>query len=258
VLINGKRAEDASDDDLREFLQGKVREVEMGDGDVELVRLAPGYPATLRFREPIRDVAIGDKGLVETQRLGNALELSAKEETGDTMVKVFFAGEKARVFHVFVAPSFEKGDTMITVNSPNTRRERGTQTPMNRQQLLHILKVISNYDVLAQERAINPRQVTRLPIFRQNKQTGFTVYDLYRVDGAMAVTFAWENGTGTERRYDESRLRVWIGNQYFVPDYVHLNRAFLQPGEATSGVVIFQTPVFDARQPFEVVWNDRI
>lgn len=258
VLINGKRGDEVSDEELREFFQNKVRDVSMEDGSVEIIRVAPGYPATLRFREQIQEVSNGDKGLIETQIMGNMVEVSALDISGTTQLKVFTAGEKVRVFQVFVEPNFTKGDSVVTVEGVSwsgRQTQSSRELPPNR--VRELLRQVANYDALVQEGGLNRRELTRVEVFRRNPRTGFTLFDIYRSRDAMVFVFGWQNDSGAALRYDESRLRIWVGNQLFVPDYVHLQRGILKPGESTSGVAILANPPFDLRQPLEVVWDGK-
>lgn len=108
--------------------------------------------------------------------------------------------------------------------------------------------------MLVQNKVIQKRDVQRWDLFRKSRYTGFVYFCLYRfTDGPIVVTFSYQNPYAQAVRLDESKLRVELGHQLFIPDYVSLHRAFLMPGEKTTGMIVLKQNPFQADQPFELV-----
>ncbi|CAB4243568.1 conserved exported protein of unknown function [Methylacidimicrobium sp. AP8] len=265
VVINGRRADELTDDEMLGFLQSKVRMIHQGDGQVEVLRLAPGYPLVLEFADPISGWEVGDGKLLSVKRSYQSLILRATERGGDTSLIVFFGGGKARPYHVFIEESFAKTQTLIRV-APFRRQEGlvqkvswgGGAQPGQYADVAEVARVIENYDLLAREGSISPRDIQRLPLFRHSQLTGFDYYYLYRfASGPLAITFCWRNPFPYPVRLDESTLRVAIGQSRFIPDFVSMNKELLPPRAATSGFLILFDPPFALDQPFTLVWKSK-
>lgn len=263
VIINGKRADELNDDELTEFLQEKIRTIYVEDGQVQLIRVAPSYPLSIIFEEPVVSVLVGDTSAINVETLNpRTLVLKPLVRKGDIPLQVFFAGNKIRVFHVFITETFLDGETAIRVagfgkNSP--MRSLGWLqggSGSSKLDIRTITQIIRNYDTLAAEKAINSRIVKRTEIFRHSKVTSFTTYYLYQfASGPAAVSFAYANPYPYPVRYDESRLRIAIGNVRYLPDYVSLHRTTLGPGQTTTGFAVIAKPAFSFKQPFELIWK---
>ncbi|VVM06255.1 hypothetical protein MAMC_01014 [Methylacidimicrobium cyclopophantes] len=265
VLVNGRRADELNEDELRNFLQDKVRTIHQGDGQVEMLRIAPGYPLVLEFAEPISGWELGDGKLISVKRSLQSLILRATEDKGDTSLIVFFGGGKTRPYHLFVEESFAKAQTLIRV-APFAKRNgmvqkaswSGGEQPGQYADVAEVAHVVENYDLLVREGSITPRDIQRLALFRRSQMTGFDYYYLYRfASGPLAITFAWRNPFPYPVRLDESTLRVAIGGSRFIPDFVSVNKELLPPKAATSGFLILFDPPFAPEQPFALVWKPR-
>ncbi|MFH1066316.1 MAG: hypothetical protein V1746_00190 [bacterium] len=267
VRIKGKDANTLSDDEKREFLQEKIRTIYHEDGQVELLRVAPGYPLTLSFSESIGTVTIGDSGAFAVEKVGDdktsrLLLIKALKREGDTPLQVFFSGDKLRVYHLFIVKDFVEGETAVRVVSFG-RGGGGGGSGMDfgwgargKLDVRTITQVIRNYDALAQEKAIDSRMVKRDEVFRDSKITSFTTYYIYRfAGGPTAVSFAYTNPYPYPIRYDESRLRIAIGNVRYIPDYVAFHKNTLAPGESTTGFAVVARPAFDFNQAFDLIWK---
>ncbi|MDD2676213.1 MAG: hypothetical protein PHP75_01905 [Methylacidiphilaceae bacterium] len=265
VLIEGKRADQMTEDELLGFLQGKVRTIHQGDGQMEILRVAPGYPLVLEFAEPISSWELGDNKLLGVRRSAQSLILRATENNGDTSLLVFFAGGKTRPYHVFIEESFAKTQTLIRVASfgkqngmiQNASWSGGGQ-PGQYADVAEVARVVENYELLMREGSITPRDIQRLSLFRRSQLTGFDYYYLYRfASGPLAITFSWRNPFPYPVRLDESTLRVAIGQSRFIPDFVSVNKELLAPRAATSGFLILFDPPFAPEQNFALVWKPK-
>jgi hypothetical protein len=259
VQIDNKPAKSLSDDELIDFLQKKVQQIDQGEGEVRILRVAPGYPLTLFFDETYQDVILGDPGMLEVSKTGRGMVLSPKTRLGDTSMQVVFTGQRLLVYHVFIEPNFATGMTSIKVNfssgGGNVQKVSlvGHDGNLN---LRYIAAVISNYDALLQERAIDTQSIRRYPIFRKSKITPFTYYDIFRfADGTVAITFSIENRSDQAVRINEAHLRVVLGNLEFIPDYTSINHLQLEPGEKTPGFIVLAKTPFGMDQPFELNWR---
>ena len=257
LIINGKQVDQLTDNELRGVLRQKVRDIDMDDGDVEILYVAHGYPTVLRFPEPVLDVSNPDPGLFTVTRVGKMLEVAAQEGRGDTAIKVFFPGNKIRYFHVFAVKNYGKGDAIVTVNSEaagNAQLVRRNYFSDSNSKAT-ILKIIGSYETLVQEGAIRGRSIFRDEIFLKNTATGFTEYYRYRIYGALAYTFSYQNLTGRSQYVPPRKLRLNIGNMNFVPDYVSVNKQSLAPDDILTGVAIFYGAPFDPQQPSTLIWK---
>jgi hypothetical protein len=262
VVIDNKPASEMTDDELIEFLQQKVQDIDQGEGEVRLLRIAPGYPLSLFFPDNYQDVILGDPGMLDVVKTGRGLVLSPKARLGDTSMQVVFSGQRRLVYHVFIAPNFSTGMTSLRVNFSSSASGRGEVKNVSlvghdgNLNLRYIAAVISNYDALIQERAIDTQSIRRFPIFRKSKVTPFTYYDIFRFrDGTIAVTFSLENRSEQPVRINESRIRVVIGNLEFIPDYASINHLMLEPGGKTPGFIVLARTPFQIDQPFELNWR---
>lgn len=261
VIINGKKAGDLTDDEIKEFLEQKRTEISQDEGSTELVRIAPGYALSMSFDEPLTGVIMGDPKLV-SYKLANTklLVLSATQRSGDTNMQLVFPGNKILNYHVFIASNFVAGATAIKINTdynPNTT-SIGTSPYANSENIdvAGIVKVISNYDVMVQEKAINAYEIKRHHIAQKSDITSFTFFDLFQFkSGPAVITFEYTNPYSRTVRYDESRLRLQIGNVTYIPDYVSVNKTALRPGESTKGFFIVVKPQFSFKQTFELKWH---
>jgi hypothetical protein len=255
VLIQGKKADQLSDDETRDFLQGKIRTISQNDGEVELIRVAPGYPMTLSFAEVPQNVVLGDPKMVGYQKMGKTLVLSATTRQGDTSLQVFFSGGKLRVYHLFVESDFTTGETAVRVDPFSAIPQKQlTSSTGGALSLKDVLDVVRNYDLLIREKSIRPQEVRRFDLFRKSRSPGFTYFCLYRFSsGPVVVTFSYQNGSKIALRVDESKIRLELGHQLFIPDFVSFHQNFLMPEESTTGVAILQHPPFAPDQPFELV-----
>jgi hypothetical protein len=250
LIINGRAAEEMGPDEIREFLSLKVREAWMEDGDVELLNISMGYPVVLRFNQPVQAVSVGDPELFRVERMGRMVEVVALQPQGDTPLRVFFAGDKVFYFHAFARATYLEGDAIVTVNGgmDGANPRILTSAKDGGMGVAEVLRTVANYDILLQERAINPRRVTRTEIFApRTQQTGFTVYYRYNVEGVTVYTFRYDNPYQVPRVLDRSRLRFRIGNMDFVPDYVSLSRTDVGPAGGTMGVALFWRAPFDLK-----------
>ncbi|QSR86862.1 hypothetical protein EM20IM_00360 [Candidatus Methylacidiphilum infernorum] len=265
VIINGKKAEELTDDELIQFLQQKVKQIHQEDGQVEILRTSPGYPLAIEFSEPITGWELGDGKLIHVTKHGSALILRSLDSTGDTSLLVFFPAGRTRIYHIFVESDFQKALSLIRVspfskNGSSFSSQLVSFASQNDEDLSavgYVAQIIANYDLLFREGSIKPMDVQRIGIFRRSKLTGFDYYYLYRfASGLLAISFAWKNLYPYKVRLDESTLRVSIGQSRFIPDYVSLNKVILAPGEMTSGFLIITNPPFSADQSFALTWKE--
>ncbi len=255
LIINGKKDKDLTDDERREFLQEKIKTLDQEDIQIETINVAPGYPVTLRFTEPIQDFSVGDKGLVSVQSKGRVAEIAALAPQGDTPVKFLFSGNKIRPYHIFVVDSFLKGDSIISIQPFVYATASQPYKAPSQRDLTAFIKIIANYDALLVNKRLDSRKIRRTPIFKKNPATGFTLYYLYQINGALAYTFAYNNFSETRVRFDESRLRLQVGHGKFIPDYVAFTDPLLDPHATTTGYLIVFNPAFTLNLPVEVIWN---
>lgn len=264
VIINGKPADMMTDDEKKDFLQKKIRTINQEEGQVELLRAAPGYPLTVTFEESVKSVVVGDPTMLKVETLNpKTLVFTAAVREGDTSVQVFFSENRIRVFHVFVPQNFLDGETTVKVeafqDTPGAEGGSMNVGYVSRGEDLDIrtiTQIIRNYDALIGEKAIDSKVVKRSEVFRTSNITSFTTYYIYRfAGGPAAISFSYKNPFTYPVRYDESRLRIAIGNVRYVPDYVSLHRTTLAPGEVVTGFAVITKPVFTFDQPFELIWK---
>lgn len=261
VVVDGKKAQDLDDDQMREFLEAKIQTIHQGEGAVELLRIAPGYALTMTFSEPLSSVVVGDPGMVKFTNKGKVLVLSANTRTGDTSMQIVLPGDRILNYHIFIAPNFaEAQSTLNVIVASNKGSGGGAGSPYydagEGLDIRAIANVISNYDALEQEGAISRSGVKRYGIFRKSDITSFEYYYIYVFkNGPVAISFAYRNPYNYEVRYDESRLRLQMGNMLFVPDYVSFNQTHLSGGETSTGFAVIADPSFSPNQPFELNWN---
>lgn len=260
VVIEGKKASELSEDEMREFLEKKIQTIYQQEGAVEFLRVAPGYALTLTFDIPVQAVVMGDDQLVSFQMQGTTLVLAARQRKGDTSMQLIFGGQKIFNYHIFIADNYSTAQSTIRVISTSAGDGGGLQSPYVSQEgdldLKAIANVISNYDVLEQEKAIDKRSVQRLAVFRKSDITSFEIYYIYLFkNGPTAISFAYTNPFSYPIRYDESQLRVQVGNMQFVPDFVSFHNTDLRPGQVTTGYLVLANAPFSIKQPFELIWK---
>jgi hypothetical protein len=261
VIINNKPADKLTDDEATDFLQQKVKTVTQDDRQVKLIHIAPGYPITLFFDEKPSDVILGDKKMIGAQIVQNGLVLTADARNGDTSMQVLFGPERDYIYHIFIEPNFKDAETSIKIVSgsdpgPGGGGGAAASSGTNGLNIPYISQVLSNYDAMDSEGGIDHQGIRRTQIFRHSNITGFTYYDIYQfADGTVALTFAYRNSYDSAYRFDESRLRVTIGSEMYVPDYVSLNKTILGSDEATGGFLVLAKPAFSMKQTFELNWK---
>lgn len=260
VLVDGKKAQDLDENQMREFLESKIQTIHQSEGAVELLRVAPGYALTVTFSEPISSVVIGDPNLVKFTNKGRVLVLSANTRTGDTSMQIVLPGDRILNYHIFIAPNFAEAQSTLNVIVAGGNKDGIAGSPYYSAEdgldIRAIANVISNYDALEQEGAISRQGVKRYGIFRKSDITSFEYYYIYVFkSGPVAISFSYRNPYNYEVRYDESRLRLQMGNMLFVPDYVSFNQTSLAPGETSTGFAVVANPDFSPNQPFELNWN---
>lgn len=259
MKYGGKLASELTDDEMIEFLQGKIKTISHEDRQVRLLRVSPAYPLSLQFTEPFAHVLVGDPSVVKVDSMDEkTLVVNASLRQGDTEMQVFFAGGKMRYYHIFIVENLQKGDTAVKVGGFSPNGENSTKAGWTEGQLdvRSIAQIIHNYDSLVAEKTIDSQTVKRTAILRKSETTGFSFYYIYQFAGdPVAITFAYENPYTYPIRCDEARLRLAIGDVRYVPDYVSFNRLTLEPGEATSGFAVIAKPTFKFEQPFELIWK---
>ncbi len=260
VVINGKRAEELSEDEMIEFLQSKIQEIDQEEGQVKLLKIAPGYPLSLFFSETVQDTILGDPELIKISPTNRGLVLTAGARGGDTPMTLVFSGGRRLFYHIFIAQNFSNSMTSLKVNFIKTGPSAGRSGKLIMREgnldVAYIANVIFNYDALKNEKALDAQAIKRFPVFRVSNVTPFTYYDLFRFsDGTIALTFSLRNETGRPVRVNESKLRFTLGNLEFIPDYASIDKLRLQPGEATKGFVVIIKPPFSTEQKFELNWR---
>jgi hypothetical protein len=262
VVVDGKAADSLSDDEMRAFLESKIQTIHQSEGAVELLRVAPGYALTLSFNIPVSSVILGDPSLVKFSLQGRILVLSAGARRGDTSMQIVLPGDRILNYHVFISPNFVDAQSTlnIVVAGVGKGNAKGEGNPyVGKEGTLDIgaiASIISNYDALEQEGALNKRGVKRLPVFKKSDLSSFEYYYIYVFkDGPVAISFAYKNPFTHSIRYDESRLRLQMGNVLYIPDYVSFNNTELGPGDTSTGFAIVTEPAFVPNQPFELVWR---
>lgn len=261
VVVDGKPADKLSDDEMREFLESKIQTIHQSEGAVELLRVAPGYALTLSFSEPVGSVILGDPSLVRFSLQGRILVLSAGARRGDTSMQVVMPGDRILNYHIFISPNFIDAQSTLNIIVAGRGSSGGGEGspyigPDESLDIGGIASIISNYDALEQEGAISRRGVSRIPIFRKSDLSSFEYYYIYSFKGGpVAISFAYRNPFPHSIRYDESRLRLQMGNVLYIPDYVSFNQTELGPGDVSTGFAIVTEPAFVPNQPFELTWK---
>jgi hypothetical protein len=262
VIVDGKNAKDLDEDQMREFLESKIQTIYQSEGAVEILKVAPGYALTMTFNEPLSSVVVGDPALVNFNNKGKVLVLSANARAGDTSMQIILPGDRILNYHIFIAPNFADAQSTLNVivGAGGRGGEGGGGSPYYRPDegldVRAIANIISNYDALIEEGAISKSGIKRLGIFRKSDLTSFEYYYIYTFKGGpVAISFAYTNPFSYPIRYDESRLRLQMGNMLFIPDYVSFNKVDLGPGEVSTGFAVIADPGFVPSQPFELNWK---
>jgi hypothetical protein len=261
VIIKGKRASELSEQELLDFLQSKIKVISQEDGEVVMLKVAPGYVLTLTYDELPLDAFAGDPQLASFTKVGKTIVITAKERAGDTNFKVLFSGGIIREYQIFIAPNFATADNSLrivrAIAPPLTSQKESAISWTSASGDLNIAaltKVVNNYDALVQERALDPRRVRRQEVFRRGSTGSFLYYYTFSFPNkSAAVSFSYRNRT--ERIIQPSRIRLQIGDIRFVPDLVVPEKRVLQPGETSYGYVFFKNPAFTLDQEFELVIN---
>ncbi len=253
VEVNGKPASEMTEDEIQAFLQSKIRDIYQYGDQVEQLRVAPGYPLTLVFPRSVESVIIGDPAMVGEQKIGKMLVLHAKARAGDTSMVVTLPGDRVLNYHIFIVPNFVKADTTLTIH---TDPEDDAKSPAKDEpDLSQIAKIIGNYDALVDEKALDTRFVSRIPIGIKSP-FGFFDYYYWFVfgDGTAAISFKVSNGSSSTLNVDPRRLRLLAGNGvYFSPEMVSISAQHIPPQSSATGFAVFRHPPFRLNQPFELV-----
>ena len=254
VIIDGKRASDLSEDELTEFLQSKIQTIEQGDGDLVLLRIAPGYALTITFEEPVTTVIMGDPTLAAYERAGKTVILTAKQRAGDTNLKIQFNGGVLREYHIFIEPNYSHAQSTIRVVTPKSHATGGNDTGSQyisadgEFNVPTIARVVLNYDALVKEKSIDTTHIKRQDVFRQAASGEFTYYSVFTFPGGVkAISFSCRGNN-----VDASRLRLQVGEIAFRPDYVSFERTGTKSNGTTMGMLLFNNPGFALTQPFEI------
>lgn len=121
VVVNGKPISQLSDEEKQKFLQKKVKRVKQADLEVRLVRIAPGYPVTFAFPEPVKNFSVGDAKLIVAQNVSSKemLLTALSRPPGDTTFQVVVKNGKRFIYHIFLAENLADADLVICVNKPS-------------------------------------------------------------------------------------------------------------------------------------------
>lgn len=253
VEINGKPASELTPDEIQAFLQSKIRDIYQYGDQVEQLHIAPGYPLTLKFEQEVGTVIIGDPSMVTQTKIGKLLVLQAKARGGDTTLVVTLPGDVLLNYHIFIEPNFVTADTTLTVHNDDeeTEGQPGKKEPDFRQ----IARILGNYDALVQEKALDVRNVARIPIGIKSPFGTFDYYYWYVFsDGTTALTFKASNPTSGDVPFDAQRVRILMGNGvYYSPELVSAPSDTIPPRSAITGFAVFRHPPFRINQPFELV-----
>lgn len=261
VVVDGTKAAEMTDEEMREFLEAKIFTIYQDEGAVELLRVAPGYALTVTFDEPVVGVVMGDPNLMSFVNQGRTLVLSARQRSGDTSMQLIFGGSKILNYHLFIADNFVNAQSTIRVISGDSSgSSSGPKSPYisadNELDIAAISRIISNYDAMVQEKSLDTRTVRRMAVFRKSDITSFEIYYIYLFkNGPAVISFAYTNPFNYPIKYDESNLRIQVGNMQFVPDFVSFHNTTLTPGQTTTGFAILTAPPFSFKQPFELIWK---
>ena len=276
VVINGKKADELSDEEIQEFIQSKVKTINQGPDQVVVLNIARGYPMTLEYNDPISEVVF-NKSVLNVIRKGSNLELIAlqspdpKNESKDTYLKVFFEDNKIRPYHVLISNTYVKGDYIINFPAFDEVSNSGPVSSVSfdekKKLIPDFLRIIMNFEALSQNKQIDPQMYRREPLFKKNPASGFTYFYLYRMKGGIAITFAFENIYTIKKSFNPFDLRIEIGGSRFRPDFCSMHEVDggknpnatieLKPNQSTTGVILYFNPIFDPKQPFELNWNPR-
>ena len=244
IDVEGTPADQLSDPQLRAFLGQKLLHLDQSSDTVELIRVAPGYAASLVFDRPLEAIVVGDPSLVAYKQHDRMLVLSAAQRSGDTSLRVMFRGGVLLNYHIFIAPDYRTAVSTVWIRVAGSGSDGSGRTaqPMP---LREVLANVWNFDARKSEGAIG--NVQRVPIFRR-AEDGVELYDVFRFkDGTNALTFGMR---GSDRPLP-SHLRLRIGETEFRPAYASLEAG--GPSGESRGMLIFRNPPFDWDQPFRIV-----
>lgn len=257
VVVDGIPASKLSEEQLRGFLQSKVRDIYQMGEQVEIIRVAPGYPVTLKYTDVLNDVIVGDDQLIGVTKVGKLLVLKASAGQGDTNMKVSISGARLLNYHVFVEESFGSADsTLIVHTDDNSSGSNGGNNSRATPSFAQIAKIVGSYDTLVKEGSIDSRDVSRVPIFKKSVFGQFEYFDWYVfADGTATLTFSVLNASGSTVTLPPNRLRLQIGNVRFMPKLVSISQRKLTPASSATGLAVFPAPQFRLTQPFELVFQ---
>lgn len=267
VIINGKPANEMTEEEMMHFLQGKIKTIEQEDGEVLPLRVAPGYAVKLLFEEPYSDAIVGDKTLCDITKVGSKIiAFTARQRSGDTNLSVFFPGGLVRQYHLFIEANFSTADDFyrvlaakMPVESNIGRGTAGSNFFVTNDGTINtalVSNLINNYDALLQEGAVDTNRIVRKDIYRTGAHGAWVYYYLFQFsNGSAAISFRYRNPAGRACDFHRSRVRVQIAQTLFVPDFISSDKDYIGPGQSCVGYVFFRHPRFSLDQPFELVWD---
>lgn len=264
VMIGNRLESELTDEELQELFQEQVQPLVQEDNQIKILRIAPGQPVTLRFKEPIVDVINDAPDQVDVQLRGNFAVFTLLTAEVSSKIKLVFAGDLLRHYHVLPADNFLAGNSTFDVAPFTGVSLTGGQAvpplssaPYEEQvkAIRETLVLMRNYDALLAEKAITPQIIRRTPLFKESPTTGFTLYYAYQRPGVLAFSFSWKNLQPSFARKSEADLRLAIANSWFVPRFVYLHQRQLPPKGSTSGIAILLNPKFSLKQKLELTWK---
>ncbi len=257
VVVGGKPADEMNDDEIRDFLSQKIIDIEQGEKDVELVRVAPGYAVSLIFEAAPMVVVLGDPAMLSYKQVGKIIVIAAKVTQGDTSMQVVLPGYETYNYHVFIATNYKSASSSITVRRPETKPSNGGKPSSGdtRPDSATISRVIADYDALIQEKSIYTRDVRRIPIGRKSNIWGFDYYYWYVFkDGTLALSFSLKNLAAASLSTPPDRLRLQIGNMRFTPNLISFPRS-VGAWKTATGFIVFYSPPFSLKNSFEIIFQ---
>jgi hypothetical protein len=269
VMINGKPAGELTEQQMLDFLQGKIKTITQEDGELLPLRVAPGYALKLMYQEPIMDAVPGDPALCTLTKVGSKiLVFNAKQRAGDTNLSVFFSGGIVRQYHIFIEANFSTADDFFRVLAATEAPETGVGTGSGASTAnmfidasgevngSNLTNLINNYDALVNERSVDTNRIRRREVFRRGSGTAWTYYYVFDfANGSAAISFRYRNPGRMEAVFTPERVRIQIGAMVFAPDFATVDKEYIGPGQSAIGYVFFKKPVFSLNQPFDLVWS---
>jgi hypothetical protein len=269
VMIDGKPASELSEQQMMDFLQGKIKTITQEDGELLPLRVAPGYALKLMYQEPIMDAVPGDPALCTLTKIGSKiLVFNAKQRAGDTNLSVFFAGGIVRQYHIFIEANFSTADDFFRVLAATEVPETsvGAVSGASSSSMFldtagevngsNLTNLINNYDALLSERSVDTNRIRRREVFRRGSGTAWTYYYVFDfANGSAAVSFRYRNPGRMDTVFTPGRVRIQIGAMIFTPDFAAIDKEYIGPGQSAIGYVFFKKPAFSLNQPFDLVWS---